>query len=112
MRTVLGWVLSALLFCWGLAAPTHAWAEPAALKACRGDAQKLCPAARPGEGQLLGCLRSHADALSAACRDALPALSACGDAVQRLCGDAGAGERRACIARHRSELAHCAGPAR
>lgn len=112
MRTILGLLLSALLSFMGLASPAHALAEPAVLQACRGDAQRLCPAARPGEGQLLGCLQSHAEALSPACRDALPTLAACGEAAQRLCGDAGAGQRRACLARHRNELAQCASPAR
>lgn len=94
-----------------LAAPNGAMAGMAgkhpALAACQADAQKLCPQARPGDGQLLGCLQSHADALTPACRDALPALGACREAAQRLCGDAAAGQRRSCLAKHRAELAQC-----
>lgn len=107
MRARLAIVLLALACGSGLAAPSGALGQPAALQACRSDAQALCPSARPGDGQLLPCLQSHADALAPACRAALPALAACHDAAQRLCGDAGAGQRRACLAQHRGELARC-----
>ncbi len=108
------WQLAALLaLAAGLASPAQAagGGQGATMQACRADAQKLCSKLRPGDGQLLGCLQSQAEALSPACREALPALSACRDAMQRLCGDAADGQRRACLLRHRAELSACA-PAR
>lgn len=110
---LLALALAPLLGSAALAVPTaRAAGQHPALQACRTDAQKLCPATRPGDGQLLGCLQAHTDALSPACRDALPALVACRDEVQRLCGDAAAGQRRSCLAKHRAELAGCTGAAR
>ncbi|MDT7837507.1 hypothetical protein [Aquabacterium sp. OR-4] len=85
--------------------------QAAALQACRADARQRCPGARPGDGQLLACLQAQQAALAPACREALPALAACRDTLQRLCGEAAGAQRRACLQRHRSELAGCA-PAR
>lgn len=113
-RALTGWRAGSLLALAGwLALPALAAGGPqaAALQACRADAQTLCPATRPGDGQLLVCLQAQAAALTPACREALPALAACRETLQRLCGDAAAGQRRSCLLRHRAELGDCA-PAR
>lgn len=45
-----------------------------ARKACRSDAQKLCPGKRGREAA--ACLRTNADKISADCKDALSKLPA------------------------------------
>ena len=42
-----------------------------AMRACRGDAQKLCKGVQPGEGRIVECLRSHQQELSPPCATAL-----------------------------------------
>jgi hypothetical protein len=36
--------------------------------ACKGDAEKLCPDVKPGEGRILRCLKQHENDLSSACK--------------------------------------------
>ena len=38
-----------------------------AMRACRGDAQKLCKDVKPGEGRILECLKQHQGELSPGC---------------------------------------------
>jgi len=40
-------------------------------EACKGDAEKLCPGVKPGEGRILKCLLQHKEALSAECRNSM-----------------------------------------
>jgi hypothetical protein len=43
----------------------------AALKACRADAERICPGVPPGWGRGLACLLDNTSRLSVPCRDAL-----------------------------------------
>ncbi len=70
-----GFILSAIL----AAAPALAQAPAdmrqqmhALMLACRGDYRRLCQGVQPGGGRGLGCLESHASALTASCSAAVP----------------------------------------
>jgi hypothetical protein len=52
---------------------TAAAAQPAMRLACESDKMKLCPDVNPGRGEIIPCLTSHKEQLSAGCRQALEA---------------------------------------
>jgi len=94
-----------------LALPTSARAQDA----CKADAEKLCKDIPPGEGRIIGCLKSHESDLSAACKEQLAAGNARRERVKAACKpDAekfcqgiqpGDGHLAACLKSHESELA-------
>ncbi|MBO0716747.1 MAG: hypothetical protein J2P55_05350 [Rhizobiales bacterium] len=40
-------------------------------EACKADINQQCPAARPGAGRILLCMKKHFAKLSESCRDAI-----------------------------------------
>jgi hypothetical protein len=52
---------------------TAAVAQSAMRLACESDKMKLCPDVNPGRGEIVLCLTSHKEQLSAGCRQALEA---------------------------------------
>ena len=38
-------------------------------EACKGDKEKLCNGVKPGDGNILKCLKEHESELTAACKD-------------------------------------------
>ena len=58
------------------ASPALRSARRAAREACAADVVKLCPDADGDRAKVGECMRSHRNAVSAACRDALGALMA------------------------------------
>jgi hypothetical protein len=80
---------------------------------CAAEVERLCPRAR-GDALLVGCLRSHQQELSKACKGDLDAVLAkakeiaadCEGDVYRLCRDVEPGEGRvaACLRNNESHL--------
>jgi Cysteine rich repeat len=78
----------------------------AMVKACRGDAQSLCPSVKPGGGRIAQCLQQQQAKLSPACNTQLGAMSECSQQVKQICGAEAAtqGALRSCFAAHASEF--------
>jgi hypothetical protein len=98
------WIAAALV----MLGPTARAEDP-----CAAEVARLCPRSR-GDLLLVGCLRSHEQELSQACKGDLDAVLAkakaisahCEGDVHRLCKDVEPGEGRvaACLKDHESEL--------
>jgi len=79
--------------------------ERAAMRVCRGDAQKLCPDVQPGGGRIAACLRENESKLSSGCQAQLGKIEACAAETKKLCPQAkGEGELRQCVTDKRAEL--------
>jgi hypothetical protein len=78
--------------------------------ACKADADKLCKDVQPGEGRILGCLKSHQSELSPKCTENLKAISqvanACEPDVEKFCFDTpiGKGGIANCLKKHSADL--------
>jgi hypothetical protein len=64
---------------------------------CKADAQKLCKDIQPGGGRVLTCLNRNANELSPACKEQMPNLIACDDAMRKICGGSGPRKVRECV---------------
>jgi Cysteine rich repeat len=58
----------------------------AMIKACRGDAQSLCPSVKPGGGRVAQCLKQHEAELSAGCKTEMATIQQCSQQVKQICG--------------------------
>jgi hypothetical protein len=54
-------------------APAAPNPDPAVMAACRGDAQRLCPGVKPGEGRIGQCMRQRMQEVSPQCLEAVRA---------------------------------------
>jgi hypothetical protein len=65
--------------------PTVAVAQFSAMRlACESDKMKLCPDANSSRAEIITCLTSHKEQLSAGCRQALEAGTKASDSQQSL----------------------------
>ena len=65
-------IMRAAIIAVGLAVPTLALAEPAALPgACKSDLQTLCAGVQPGGGRIRECMKEHRAQLSSGCKIAI-----------------------------------------
>jgi Cysteine rich repeat len=78
----------------------------AMVKACRGDAQSLCPSVKPGGGRLAQCLQQHEAELSAGCKTQMSTIQQCSQQVKQICGPEAAtpAALRTCFAAHANEF--------
>jgi Cysteine rich repeat len=85
--------------------PAHAQSN-AMVRACRGDAQGLCPSVKPGGGRIAQCLQQHEAQLSAGCKTQLATIQQCSQQVQQICGPEAAtpAALRTCFAAHANEF--------
>jgi hypothetical protein len=79
--------------------------------ACKGDVDKLCKDVQPGEGRILGCLKSHQSELSPKCANNLKAIwkqvsDSCSADVEKFCFDTpiGKGGIAGCLKKHSEHL--------
>lgn len=108
MKTVLALLFIGAVF----ATPAHA-AVPGA-EACKADAEKLCPGAKPGSGAIVQCLKQHQAELSPACiefrdkvKDKIIAfMQACGADIKTHCNGVqpGGGRVMQCLKQNQSAL--------
>ena len=78
-------------------------------EACKGDVEKFCKDVKPGDGRMVGCLRSNQASLSGSCKEQMDAMEehrhqmgekahhmaeACKTDMQQYCKDVKPGEGR------------------
>jgi hypothetical protein len=80
-----------------VAAAASSPAARAADGPCRDDTRKLCASARPGGGQVVGCLKEHEADLSPACQAALPVIEQCAAELRKVCDGGKRRELRSCL---------------
>ena len=80
---------------------------------CRDEIRKLCPDAKPGDGNMRECIQKHESSLSAACREKIKEKmehakehKPCLEDALRLCKgiDPGEGRIMHCLREHESSL--------
>jgi Cysteine rich repeat len=78
----------------------------AMVKACRGDAQSLCPSVKPGGGRVAQCLQQREAELSVGCKTQLATIQQCSQQVKQICGAEAStpAALRACFATHAHEF--------
>lgn len=65
------YILSALVFASALSVTPAMAQDNELVKYCKSDIQRLCKNVKPGDGRLLGCLKSHQKEMTVGCAQAL-----------------------------------------
>lgn len=110
LNPIVGWVT--LAFATLVLAPALRAEEPS--RPCASDIQKFCKDVKPGQGNILRCLKEHEAELSAECKAhgeqakerLKEAHEACSPDIEKFCKDVKPGQGRIlrCLKEHESEL--------